>query len=664
MNLQFAAAKAVLGDAISGIFKKISTLSSIEWAAENVRLTLNSSTVDTGKFNALIFPALEYIYDCLDNPKIPIIYCIKSARFGWTTMTIVWLAKTIVEAPRNILFGFGTKDASLRFYKDQWFPFIQNIPSLLKSINVGVALSKISWNHTPFYGGYLRFISTGVSANIQSANAPIIILEEPDLHKVEADKLGNILELLIERMKLVPLVMRKLLVGGTSSYKETSLIYRLVNESNDLVFKAECHECKSLIPMDYTFFKYLQWEVWEDGREHKQWGKYNPATARWYCPECNAEWTDLQKNQNILAGKKHGFIDHTGKFSKGWHPTNPNITEVFGFRGSECLSPLVDITLFKLDVSSFAQMSKKILAAEYAALKGDESKLVVVWNNMFGWAYDVKNKVIDETTLSNYYGSFSPGLMPMEASIAYLGIDVQRNRLAFVQTGFGRSSNAFVCDWFEIFGEVCSFESKLWQEAADIVRQGMKHIAGKDVAYLGVGIDCQDGITAEYVYAWIAMLQQEGYPVYGIRGVNSLEFSNDPIYSPPSALFSKAVSTREKTLAESYGVIPYKMGTHACQSKVMLFLENGTKKDDFGQPRSSEVLHFTRYEREDFLAQMTSCMLVPVKNKGIPSYKWQLISGQRSEALACVKMCFWLATKDEIFGYNAEDWRQVESLVY
>lgn len=652
MNLDLASAKKFLGNAIVNLFKPLDTKTTIEWGAENVNLGLETSTVKTGKFNALVFPALSYVYKCLDNPFIPVIYCIKSARFGWTTATIVWLTHIICEWPRNILFCFGTKDAAQKFYKDQWQGFVAGIPRYLKSINIGISSSKVSWNHTTFYGGVLRYISTRVITNVKSVNAPIIVMEEPDNNPMEVNSEGDLISILLERMKNVPIVLRKLVVGGTPTIEGLSRISKLMSYSNDMVFRAVCHECKSFVDMDYTFFKHFRWAKFLDGKEHKQYGKFDPTTVRWHCPHCETEWTFEQKNLNILEGKKFGFIDHTGEFSEGWHPLQPEVTEIFGFRGSECLSPLKE--------SNFVEMSKKILAAKYALEKGDESLMTSVYNNMFGWTYAVAKMSVTKQLLEKHYSTYLAGVAPYEALIPYIAIDVQRNRLAFTIVCAGRKTNFYVIDWFEIFGEVGSFDSVLWQDATEVIEKGIQHITGIKLNYMGIAIDCQDGITAEFVYSWVSGLQHRGFPIYAVRGVNILRLSDDPIYAIPSKLLNFSLSSQEKTLAESYDVIPYQMGTHACQSKVIQFLENGTKTELNGEPRAQEVLYFTRYEREDFLDQMTSCVLVPQKLHGRSAYKWELPSGKRMEALACVKMCFWLATKDKIFNYSDEEWGQLE----
>lgn len=655
MNLELAAAKNFLGQAIKRIFRPLSTENSIEWAAENVTLGMETTSVKTGKFNALVFPALEYIYDCLDNPYIPIIYCIKSARFGWTTATIIWLSKVICESPRNILVGFGSKDAAQKFYKDQWAPFTAGIPLLLKSINIGLSQSKISWNHITYYGGFLRFVSTRIAINLKSTLVHIGIFEEIDNHVIDTNGEGDNLALFSERQKTVPIVLRKTIIGATGTIEGLSRIAKLMTTSNDMVFKAECHSCASLIPMDYTFFENFRWATFPDGKEHKQFGKFDPASAQWFCPFCSAEWTFEQKNKNILAGKKHGFIDHTGKFSKGWHPEQPEIIEIFGFRGSECMSPMKE--------SNFTEMSKKILAAKFALSKGDESLMVTVFNNMYGWTYRTARTSVTAEILENFYSSYEAGVAPYEALVPYIGIDVQRDRLAFSITVAGRNSNFYVTDWFEIWGEPCSFDSFLWQEATAVIEKGVQHISGIKLNFNGIAIDIQDGITAEYVYNWIAYMQKRGFPVYGVRGVNHLKYSSDPIFAVPTSTLDPSQKTKEKTLAESYGIVPYPMGTHSCQSKVLQYLENGTKKELNGKPKTSEVLYFTRYEREDFLDQMTGCILVPFSFRGVSAFKWELPSGKRMEALACVKMCFWLATKDGIFNYSEEDWARLDKVL-
>lgn len=653
MNLELSSAKKLLGDVFTGVYRKLSTLESIQWAAEHVRLSMDVSTVKTGKFNALVFPSLEYVYNCLDNPYIPIIYCIKSARFGWTTATLIWICKTIKEWPRNILFCFGTIDAARKFDKDQWRPFISGIPSFTAIINIGLSASKIPWNHITYFGGFMRYISTRIITNIKSTNAPIIILEEPDNHVSEVNSEGDLLGIILERMKNVPVVLRKFIVGGTPTIEGLSRIGKLMTTSNDMVFKAECHHCFALIPMDYTFFQNFRWGLWADGREHKQFGKFDPTTVQWICPECKGEWSFEEKNKNIIAGKKYGFVDHTGVFSKGWHPMNPEITEIFGFRGSECMSPLKE--------SNFVEMSKKILAAMYALEKGNEGLMVTVFNNMYGWPYRTAKLSITEEVLQNYYSTYEAGIAPYEALVPYLSIDVQRDRLAFVINVIGRGNNVYTVDWFEIWGEVSSFDSHLWLEAWEVIRKGVKHISGITLNYNGVAIDCQDGITAEYVYNFCSFVKAQGFlPIYAVRGVNTLRFSNDPIFAIPNQATSFSFKAKEKTLAESYGIVPYQMGTHACQSKVMQFLENKTKKDLNNEPKKTDILHFTHFEREDFLNQMTGCILVPFTSRGVSSFKWELPSGRRMEALACVKMNFWLATKDGLFNYSEGDWDRLD----
>jgi len=655
MSLARYAAKRFLGKLICGLFKPLDTRSSITWARDNINLGLDTTTIEPGRFDALVFPALEYVYKCLDNPFIPVIYCIKSARFGWTTATLVWLTHTIVEWPRNVLFCFGTKDAAQKFYKDQFESFIAGIPAYLKSINIGKALSKVSWNHTTFYGGVLRFISTRVMTNVKSTNAPIIIMEEPDNNPNDVNQEGDLISNLFQRMKNVPIVLRKFIVGGTPTIEGLSRIAKLMSYSNDMVFRAVCHHCSGFVDMDHTFFNYFTWGMFPDGFEHKQYGKYDPNTVIWLCPHCEQEWSFEQKAKNILEGKKYGFIDHTGEFSCGWHPLQPDITEIFGFRGSECLSHLPQ--------SNFIEMSKTILAAKFALSKGDESLMTSVMNNMYGCTYRVSKTSVSKELLEKYYSNFLPKVAPYEAIMPYLGIDVQRNRLAFTICCAGKDSNVYVVDWFEEFGEPCSFDSSLWLDATAIVRKGIQHISGINLNFQGIIIDCQDGITSEYVYRWVAQLRTLGYPVFAVRGVNNLRLSSDPIFSLPSSTMNFGQKAQIKTLADTYGIIPYQMGTHACQSKVMLWLENTTKKELSGEMKISECLYFTRYERDDFLDQMTPCVLVPQKIQGQSMYKWELPSGKRMEALACVKMCFWAMTKDGIFNYRDVEWEKLSKAI-
>jgi phage terminase large subunit GpA-like protein len=233
-----------------------------------------------------------------------------------------------------------------------------------------------------FYpGGNMRFATLGSITSVKSNNIPKLVIEEPDDAPDNVKNQGSLLKNLEQRQKTVPKTQKKLVFGGTPTNKDFSRVEDAIKMSNQMIFKAKCHECGDLIPLTgEILLKQLKYEDYQDRYIDDVYGKSNPASAYFECPSCRCTWSFQQKTDNILEGKKYGFVDHTGNFSKGWHPIKPDITDRFGFILSELLSTMED-------GSGYQELAKDKILADKAAAKGDEAELKSYYNNRAGLAY-------------------------------------------------------------------------------------------------------------------------------------------------------------------------------------------------------------------------------------------------------------------------------------
>lgn len=629
-------------------------MSTFEWGKTYRIMTSTETTVGVGNFDPNITPYMEYVYDCLDNPYIPIISAQKSARIGWTEVINTFRGKTIHTNPRVMLLGFPTTLAAKTFAKGKWKEFLTNVTVLKEVIDVGVAKNKRSFFDYSFPNGELRLRTLGSISNVKSDNIPYIEIEEPDDAKDDVGGQGDLLSNLAQRQKLVSFTQRKLIFGGTPTHKDFSRVEKGLKASNQLVFKAQCHECEELVAMDGNGFNNITYSEYQDFYIDEIYGKYDPDTAIFNCPHCKADWSFEQKNLNIIAGKQFGFTDHTGNFSKGWHPKKPNITDNFGFIFSELLSPF--------PASNFVQLSKLKILADLDKAKGKEGLAKSYYNNTRGEPYASGFSAMEVEDMEKLRSNYPEMLIPAGGLVLTLGIDVQHNRFALVLIAWGRDGNCWLVNWKEIYGTVHNPADSVWQELTDYCLQYVPHASGKSIPISAISIDSGDGGTVELVYRWVNqmnLLPEFNGNVRACKGVRELKYSQDDIYSEPRDADTVTYKQVRRTLAETMGVKVYVVGAHRAHDEVLrrIALNQITecKQDRF---------YFCETAYGGFEEQVLSCRKLIDATGNSQKEFYKLISGKRKEGIDCCKMAFHAMIAIGLRECPADRWKAIEDYLF
>lgn len=639
-------------------FKPPLRMSNIEWGKLRRSITREETSFGIGQFDPNLTPYMEYLYDCLDNPYIPVIVSQKSARIAWTETINTDLGKRIECSPTPMMIGFPTKEAARTFGSKKFRNFIKNIPALKKLINVGVAKNKESMFHYDFPGGDLRLVTLGSISNQKSDNIPYINIEEPDDARDDVNGQGDSFANLEERQKTVPKTLRKFIFGGTPTIKDFSRVEKAVKRSNMMVFKACCHVCENLVSMDGDCFENLTCDEYQDMRIDEVYGKHNPETARFSCPFCESDWTFEQKNKNIIKGKEFGFTDHTGNFSKGWHPKYPERTDIFGFIFSELMSPFED-------GSSYIQIMKSKLIADLEFQKGNEAPKKSFYNNKRGQPYAGGYSALETEEMIKLRKNYEEGLVHYEGLLVTMGIDVQHNRFAIVKLAHGRNRKKFLVEWKEIFGNVLNWEDPVWRELTEEILKGCIHVTGKPMPIDCVSIDSGDGNTVELVYRWVKAMnelyQKRESPaiVLATKGTRELKYSTNEIYKEPVDTEVSTESKERQTLAATLGVIVYSLGAHRCHDEILRNICLNRNPEI-----QSDVFIFCETKYGGFEEQMTSCRKI-IDTKGNSTKEiYKLIPGQRKEAIDACKNAYHASYHLRIREFTEAHWKALEDYYY
>ena len=638
------------------IFKAAVRLSSREWAETYRRMTSEESEM-VGKFDTGRTPHLEYVYDCLDNWQIYIVVVMKASQIGWSELTNNFLGKLIHTAPCKIMMAFPGLTLCRNYSREKLQVLINNTKVLRDIINIGVV--KESFNHFKFPGGWLKLTTLGSIQSVLSSAIKVIIIEEPSQVKNEVANQGDPLELCIGRQKTFNLGQKKIIFGGTPTHKDFCRVDKAYTQSNQLVFKAVCHECEALHELS---FDNLFYDEYPDRYIDEVYGCYNPDSAYYLCPACKAEWSFEQKGVNIVNGKNYGFYDFTGNFSKGWHPKKEHITDKFGFHIPELLSSFSD-------ASSYSSLAKKKILAELALAKGDESLIKDLKNNNEGLPYASGITAIEAEEMKTFRLNYPEGIAPMEGLVLTAGVDVQDNRLAMVIRAWGRNNNSWLVLWTEIFGNTAVQEldaygnlTGVWGELEAMILKTYDHASGKGIRITATSID--SGAFTELVYKFVKIvaerLEPEGRFIFATKGTRDLRYSDDEIYrEPTSSELKDTDDNARKNMAEKMGVPLYYLGAHRAHEEILIRIARNKNTD----ARSNLYFHneqsYGQYEE-----QMTSCRKIIDMKSTYGKAVFKLIPGKRKEAMDAEKNALHAAYAIQLRNLTTAYWQQLENYYF
>lgn len=614
------------------IFKKPNRLGTREWAEENRFLT-SDVTSRPGRMNCMETPWMLFVMECLDNPYINIIVGKKSAQIAWTETINNFIGRTIDLDPRNIMIVFPRKKSVTDFYKEKLTPFINNTEVLRKKIG---SLTKLSHDHTPFAGGFIKLANAGTSEDLKSSVIPYLIVEEPDGVKKDVNNQGDGMAILIQRMK--SFTDGKLIYAGTPTDKDFSQVDLAYEQSNKMIYLVPCHHCNEFNPLSFDNLKY---DEWQSRRIDTVFGKYNPETAYYECPSCKGVWTFEEKNKNV----KNAVNFH----NKGWIATNPNETEIYGFAFNELMS--------SFGASSFINLARQKLKAELSYENGNEGLMKSFTNNSMGEAYVPLNAGITVDELKAKRLNYPEMVVPYEGLILTAGIDVQHNRFAIVVRAWGRNGNSWLVYWGEIFGDTLDWSDSVWERLTDLMLSKWKHAAGggKELQIAAISIDSADGTTTELVYRWVVQMstKHKHRYVFATRGVSDNKPNNTEIFNEPSIMEVGSSIQERKSLAQSMGVNVFIIGAHRAHEEV---LRRFNLKGNHDRHYHCEV-SYGGYEEGILSCRKT---FETETNKGA----FKLIPGKHKEAIDCEKMALHAAYAIQIRNYTNSHWNALEQYLH
>lgn len=597
--------------------------------AETYRWLSSEVTSKPGKMDCSFTPHMLFVMECFDNPDIPIIVGRKSAQIAWTETTNSYISRIIDLSPRAIIIAFPRLATGKAYCNEKFRPMVRANPRLLEKIGDP---DKCSFDFFKFPGGFFKIVTAASPTALKSTSAGLLLVEEPDDLKEDIKGQGDALKIFMQRGKTF--ADFKLIFGGTPSEEGFSKVDIAFGQSNQMFYKVPCRKCGQRHVMS---FKNLLCDKFSDGSIHPTWGRYNPRTARYLCPNCRAEWD----NQD-----RYWAVDEAVNFTnKGWEATAES--EIYGFAFNELLS--------KAPGSTHEALASAKLEAEVDAEKGKEGKLKSFVNNSEGLSYSSRAASLTEKELKSKRLDYPEMVVPVGGLVITAGIDVQHNRFAITLRARGRNGNSWLVCFLEIFGRVTDKADPVWTQLTEFVISPVPHESSSEenpieLPITAISIDSSDGTTTQLVYDWVASMKNYNKYVFAVKGSSDTGAVKKEIFTVPQDPDSETEKSRRKKSLETHGNNVFIVGTHSAKDEIYRRLALDGKVDR---------MYHSVETRDDWESQILSNR--KKFEQGSRSSRYELISGKTDEALDTEVYSLHAAHAIYVHLWQEKQWATIEA---
>jgi phage terminase large subunit GpA-like protein len=423
-----------------------------DWIEANIVLPEGTSALP-GKVR--LWPYQRAIADAISDPLIERVTLVKAVRLGFTTILTGAIGSYVANEPCPVLALLPTESDARDYVVSDIEPIFAATPALRGTLSADTEDGeRNTLLHRRFPGGSLKIVAARAPRNLRRHTARILIVDEADA--CETGPEGNPIRL--GERRTLSFGNRKIIIGSTPLFEDTSNVLRAYGESDGRVFEVPCPECGA--------FHEIAWAdiIWEPDR---------PETARFKCPSCSALIDERRKPSLVASGY--------------WRATRPEIKHHAGFRLNALVSLLANASWAKL-------------AAEFIAAKDDPAELQVFVNTALAQGWRQAGAEIDESALASRAEPFGLDAIPRECLVVTAGVDLQDDRAEITICGWTRENVCLVLGHVVIWGS--PDDDTLWLELDELLKTKWKHPHGGSLRIDAAAIDSGDGEWTDRVYSF------------------------------------------------------------------------------------------------------------------------------------------------------------------
>ena len=562
------------------VFEKKEDLTVSQWAEKYRTVTIGAHR---GPWRNDLSPHLVKIMDTWQLPHVREIVVCKSPQTGGTESSYNCAGWAMENAPDTMLFIMPSEKDARKISNDRIIPMIEQSEKLKELI---------SPNPDDLAAGRIRLIN-GMIAYMAWSNSTSALATFPIkyLFFAEVDKyppfVGNEADSITlgEKRARTFKHTHKIFKESTPTREDGPIWKALLGADVLYKFHAQCPFCQKKQTMKFSQLKWPHEEQQSAVSSQQSAEPSNPSLApeqihrdllaRYVCEQCNAEWTDADRDNAVRAG--------------GWQ-------RVKGLGLKRPRSAAFHLPSF---ISPDVSLSE--IAAAFLRSKHDKAKLIDFSNDYLAEPFieseDGETMKEDVLYLRRY--RFTPDgaqwQVPMRGCVLTCYCDVQRNRLEAEVVAWGADHENWGIEYRQFPGDPSGEE--VWQAFEVFLNQEFVHESGNKLRISIVGIDA--GFKAAEVYRFVRPRQPRR--VFACKGSS---VRGKPLISV----------TRHSKLRERKKVNLIIIGTDAGKDSIFSWM-------NVEEP-GPRYMHFPEAYGYDFFKMLTAEVRVTRYEKGRPYFTW------------------------------------------
>lgn len=400
-----------------------------------------------------LWPYQRGIADAISDAEFERVTVVKPVRVGFTTLLTGMIGSFIANEPSPILALLPTEADCRDYVVSDLEPIFEATPVLRGLISAEADESgRNTLMSRRFPGGSLKIVAAKAPRNLRRHTARILLIDEAD--GMEVTKEGS--PLVLAERRTLSFANRKIILGSTPTFEETSHVLRSYANSDRRVFELPCPSCGT--------FHEIEWG-------HIEWEPNKPETAAFRCPTCKELIPERHKTAMVNEGL--------------WRITAPHVKGHAGFRLNALVSGLANATWAKL-------------AAEFITAKDHPDQLQTFVNTILAQGWREAAEELDEAKLMARAEDFGLDAIPDEVLLITVGCDVHDDRIEITFLGWTREGQILVPGHTVVWGN--SIDDSTWAEVDEVLKTTFKHPRGGTLKVQAAAVDSGDGGTTEIVY--------------------------------------------------------------------------------------------------------------------------------------------------------------------
>lgn len=444
---------AVVMEAIARAVEPDAPLDLPVWSEANVS-TPRSSAVP-GPYRVAHTPYARKVLQYL-GPRHPCKRVVVKAasQMMKTQVAINWILGSIACAPANIL-ALEPSDKLAKRLSARLSESIAACPVVAEKVAKPRSRdSRNTIDAKDFDGGTLYIVTSGSANNLAEIPARYIFLDEVDRMEENLSGEGDPVKIAEARATTFAHTAKFYFVSSPTVVG-VSKIDALHEKGTQEVYEVPCPHCHEHFELALENFKY----------ERDDTPLRNVTRAHFVCPHCGGIIGEASKGWMLMDEEMGG--------AARWKETAQGDGETVSLHLSAFYAPLGSI--------SWLDLAREHAAASDALEKGDANAMQVFYNTRLALSWD---NAVETSSVAELQAraSMPPRVVPKEALVLTLSVDVQANRLEAQVEAWGPDMEHWVIDHQVFAGDPATpvtQASSVWQRLDELRDTAFEHESGE-----------------------------------------------------------------------------------------------------------------------------------------------------------------------------------------